>query len=131
MMDTSAYLSIEEGEDDAIECDKAISLTAYPRYVTSLVVAETHRRMLHDYGSHVGNRFLDDLYGSDTVIERPDHVDEQTAIALMRRHGALELTLCDALTAAVMIRLGIGTTFSRDRRDFEPMGFTVIPPYYF
>jgi predicted nucleic acid-binding protein len=87
--------------------------------------------MLQDFGDAPALRFLEDLYSSTTHIERPDEVDEQSAIALIRKHAALNLSLCDALTAAIMLRLGIPTTFSRDRRDFAPMGFSVVPPHFF
>ena len=76
MMDTSAYIALLQRDADALSCDAAITRNAYPRYVTSAVVVETHRRLLHDFGDAPALRFLEDLYLSTTHIERPDGVDD-------------------------------------------------------
>jgi len=129
MMDTSAYLGLREDHQDVILCSYSISATRLPKYVSSTVVAETHRRLLYDHGRKAALDFLRDLYANDTTIVRPERYDEEEAIRILRKYQDLHLTLCDALTFALMLRLGIKRAFTLDCNHFWAIGFTVIPPF--
>jgi predicted nucleic acid-binding protein len=96
--------------------------------VTSLVIAETHRRLLFDHGYEAADRFLTAVYGAEATIVRPTEVDEHEAVRLLRKYSDLGLTLCDALTVAVMSRLGIVRVFTYDRAHFLPVGLITVPP---
>ncbi len=129
MMDTSAYLGLKEDHQDVILCSHSVSATRLPKYVSSMVVAETHRRLLYDYGRKAALDFLRDLYANDTTIVRPDRHDEDEAIRMLKQYREHRISLCDALTFALMLRLGIKRAFTLDCNHFWTIGFTVIPPF--
>jgi len=127
-MDSSAYIGFVERRLDALTCSTSLRSRRFPRYVTSLVIAETHRRLLFDYGHQAADRFLAATYGGEAIVVRPTIVDEAEAVRLFRKYSDLRLTLCDALTMAVMLRLGILRVFTYDRKHFCAVGFIVVPP---
>jgi predicted nucleic acid-binding protein len=127
-MDTSAYVGFVERRSDALACSTSLWSRRFPRYVTSPIIAETHRRLLFKHGYQAAARFLTAVYGSDTTIVRPTEVDEDEAVRLVRKYSDLRLTLCDALTMAVMSRLRISRVFTYDHRHFLPVGLVPVPP---
>ena len=129
-MDTSAFIELRRGNQEAILCDEAIRDRRLPIYVTSTVVAETHRRFLFDFGHGAARQFLDRARSGMFQIVRPTEADEVDAIQLLDRYADLHMTLCDALSMAVMLRIGIARAFTYDRRHFSAAGFVVIPPLY-
>lgn len=127
-MDTSAFIAVREGDVDAVQCDQAIRQRRLPVYVTSTVLVETHRRFLFDFGQREARRFLDQAYSGAMNIVRPSDSDETEAIRLLDRYADLRMTFCDALSMAVMLRIGIARAFTSDRRHFSAALFIVVPP---
>jgi predicted nucleic acid-binding protein len=128
MMDTSAFVALVEEQDDALLCNASLQAHRFLQYVTSTVMAETHRRLLFDHGRDAALRFLRGLYRGDTTIVRPEEQDERSAVEIIERYADLRLSLCDALTSAVMLRLGVKRVFTYDRAHFLPIGFVTVPP---
>lgn len=127
-MDTSAYLGFVERRPDALACSVSLRSRRLPRYVTSPVIAETHRRLLFDYGYETADRFLMAIYGGEATIVRPAEADEDAAVRLLRKYSGLKLTFCDALTMAVMIRMSIARAFTYDHAHFRAVGLIAVPP---
>ena len=127
-MDTSGFVALVQGQQDALLCSASLQARGFPQYVTLTVVAETHRRLLFDHGRDVALRFLADLYSGDTAVVRPEEQDERSAVGLIGKYADLRLTLCDALTCAIMFRLGIMRAFTYDHNHFHPIGFITVPP---
>ena len=129
MMDTSAYVALIEQQQDAVACSASLDSRRFPRYVTSTIIAESHRRVLFKHGRQAADRFLGAVYaGGAATIVRPDANDEREAMRFIDKYSDLNLTLCDALTFSVMLRLGIKRAFTYDRRDFWAVGIIVVPP---
>jgi len=128
MMDTSAYLGILEQRPDARACAASLHTRHFPQYVTSAVIVEAHRRLLFDYDYETADRFLGYAYAGQTIIIRPTQVDESEAVSLLRKYSGLRITLCDALTMAVMFRLGVVRAFTYDRSHFWAVGLITVPP---
>ena len=127
-MDSSAYIGFVERRLDALTCSTSLRSRRFPRYVTSLVIAETHRRLLFDHGYEAADRFLAATYGGEAIVVRPTQVDEVQAVRLIRKYSDLRLTFCDAISMAVMLRLGILRAFTYDRAHFWAVGFITVPP---
>jgi len=127
-MDSSAYIGFVEGHPDTLACSASLRFRRFPRFVTSPVIAETHHRLLFDYGYEAADRFLAAVFGGEATIVRPTEVDELEAARLIRKYADLKLTFCDAISMTVMLRLGILRVFTYDRKHFCAVGFIAIPP---
>lgn len=133
LFDTCALEAIADPRDQyhkaAAQCLAELRRLAYPFYVTTLTIAETHRRLL--YEPHLGNlpalRFLESIYDGSTNIVRPLEEDELRAIEYIKRFEDQKLTFTDTISMAVMNRLGLRKIFSFDWH-FTLLGFQVIPP---
>lgn len=127
-MDTSAYVAFVERRPDALAFSASLWSRRFPRYVTSAVIAETHRRLLFRHGYEAADRFLMAVYAGEATIVRPTEDDEDEAVRLLRKYSDLRLTFCDALTMAVMIRMSVVLAFTYDHRHFWAVGFIAVPP---
>jgi predicted nucleic acid-binding protein len=135
LLDTSALEAIIDARDrcnkDAIQCLIELRNISYPIYITNLTIAETHRRLL--YKPHFDNRlalsFLVNIYDGSVNIVRATEADELKAIGYIERFGDQKLTLTDAVSMAVMIRLRMRKIFSFDWH-FRLLGFQIIPPLF-
>lgn len=128
MMDASGYIALVEELQDALLCRASLQARRFPQVVTPGVVSETHRRLLFDHGRRAAWDFLVELYSSQTTIVRPDEHDERAAMRLIDKYADVRLTFCDALTSAIMLRLGAKRVFTYDRSHFWAVGLIAIPP---
>ena len=96
-------------------------------FVTTLpVVCEIHAAFSRS--QRIRTQVLNDLYGNPVVtIENVLHDDQDAALQLLRANHDKTYPLCDALSFAVMRRLGIGrvATFDIHFRQFGE--FEVLP----
>lgn len=133
LFDTGALEAITDRRDQyhqqAIECLFMLRRLSYPLYVTTLTISETYRRLLYKPYVHKQRAFsfLDYIYDGSVNIERPTEEDEVKAIGYVRRFYDQDITFTDAISMAIMIRLGIRKVFSFDRH-FALLGFQIIPP---
>jgi len=132
LFDTCALEAIADPRDQyhevATQCLAQLRPLGYPFYVTTLTIAETHRRLL--YKPYLGNlpalRFLEGVYDGSINIVRPLEEDELQAMEYIRRFKDQKLTLYDTVSMAVMNRLGLRKVLSFDWH-FTLLGFQVIP----
>jgi predicted nucleic acid-binding protein len=132
LFDTCALEAIADPRDKyhgpASQCLSEFRRLAYPFYVTTLTIAETHRRLL--YKPHLGIlsalRFLEGVYDGSTNIVRPLEEDELQAVQYIKRFKDHKLTITDTISMAVMKRLGLRKVFSFDWH-FTLLGFQVTP----
>ncbi len=72
-------------------------------------------------------RFLDSIEAGGTVVIRVRRLDEERAAQIIRTQADKDYSLTDALSFAVMERLGLSRAFTFDRH-FAQYGFTVLTP---
>lgn len=133
LFDTGALEAIVDSKDqyhkEAAACLRELRGLAYPFYVTTLTIAETHRRLL--YKPHLGIlpalRFLEGIFDGSTNLIRPTEEDEKQAVEYIRRFDDQDLTFTDVMSMAVMKGLGLHRVFTFDWH-FTLLGFRVIPP---
>lgn len=132
LFDTCALEAITDPRDQyhetASNCLFEFRRLAYPFYVTTLTIAETHRRLLYKpyLGILSALRFLESVYDGSINIIRPLEEDELQAMEYIRRFKGQKLTVTDTISMAVMKRLGLRKVFSFDWH-FTLLGFQVVP----
>jgi len=95
---------------------------------TNAVVFETYTllRKRARGGREVALAFLDDVQAEFCTVARIQPEDEAQAIAILRAHDDKAYSFCDALSFAVMERLGLQEAIAFDR-DFRSYGrFTLL-----
>ena len=91
---------------------------------TNFVLAELHALMLSRVGIPEGNQLLDSIERSRTLIERASVVDEERARDIIRKYADHGYSLTDAISFAMMDRLGIRRAFTFDEH-FARYGVTI------
>ncbi len=104
-----------------------IAARRYPLITTLPTVHETHRHLLYTRGRLSARNFLLAVFDGSITIERTTTADDMRAIALIERYADVRLSFVDAVTMAVMERLGVASVFSFDD-DFLITGFLRVPP---
>lgn len=129
-VDSSAYFALgdvgEERHGAARSILTRMTTERWRLVTTNFVVAETHGLVLNRRDRLDALRFLRQFDGSTTVI-RADSVDERFAREIIERYDDKEFSLTDAISFAVMERLGIGHAFTFDRH-FAQYGFVLLEP---
>ena len=128
-VDTSAFFAVvnrpETNHAQAVriltqlEQDQAFLIT------TTYIIAEAHALILTKLGRDFGVRFLRASENCTRTIVWPTVEDEQTAREIIYRYTDKDFSLTDAISFAVMQRLGASVAFTFDR-DFERFGFTAL-----
>lgn len=95
---------------------------------TNFLVAETHALVLGRRGPAAVSRVLDEVdAASGQAIVRADEQDERRARAIIRQYADKDFSLTDAISFAVVERLGIGHAFAFDRH-FAQYGIVLLGP---
>jgi len=129
-LDTSAFIELQLHNPDALDCKKQIDSNLIPTYTTTLIIAETHRMLLYNHGKNLAFSFLSGIFTSNITIIRHDKPEDTVAKDLVHQFWDLGLTFCDAVSFAVMLRLGIFKSFTYDCNHFRAVGFVTYPPFY-
>jgi predicted nucleic acid-binding protein len=96
-----------------------------PLLTSNLVVAESHALMMRRLGRDIAGRWLAESYSQfNVVLEGAD--DSLAARGILVRYADKAFSYADAVSFAIMERLGIRTAFSFDE-DFRQFGLDVIP----
>ena len=131
LIDTGPLYALADPSDgrhiEANKCVREITRHRFPLFITNLVVAECHRRVLHNLGSRRGLEFLASIHDGRINIVCVERDDSRSAREILERHPDQAISLTDATSLAVMARLGIVKAFSFDRH-FDILGFLRIPP---
>ena len=125
-MDTSGFFaSVTRGDINFATAQQVLARVANERIelvTSSYTVAETHALFLARSGRDAGIGFLRSFEGSTIGVIVPTPEDESDAREIVYRYTDKDFSLTDAISFAVMQRLGILTAFTFDR-DFERYGF--------
>ena len=127
-VDTSAFYS-ELNPRDALHANAVATFTSIVAesrlLVTSnLVVAETHALILRRMGRDIAAGWLERMEDFNIVFETEE--DSEAAQDIIARHDDKDFSYADAVSFALMERLGIGVAFAFDD-DFRQYGLEVIP----
>jgi predicted nucleic acid-binding protein len=129
LVDTSAfYASLDVSERDhqaAVEISRRLTRERWRLFTTNYIVAEIHALVLVRVNRSVAARVLDELDASPTTIVRATEADEQRARAIIKRYQDKSFSLTDAISFAVMERLGIAQSFTFDR-NFAQYGLPML-----
>jgi predicted nucleic acid-binding protein len=129
-VDTSAFFALLNAADRNHGIANAtLSQFSEERRVllsTNFIVAETHALLLARLGYRPATEFLRAIDVSAVAIERVTSTDELAAREIIYRYDDNDFSLTDALSFAVMQRLGLTAAFTFDR-DFARFGFETTP----
>lgn len=132
LTDSSAYLALVNRKDRnhraATDILTWLADQRYRQYTTNAMLIEAHALILTTLGSREANRFLARIAQSNTVVIRVRASDEERAREILFRYEDKAFSYNDAISFAIMERLGIDVAFTFDS-DFRQYGWTVaIPP---
>ena len=131
LTDTSAYLALLDRHDGNHQAAQAtlvwLADERYRQYTTNAMLIESHALILSVMGSRVANLFLRDVTQSSTVIVRIRANDEERAREILFRYEDKAFSYNDAISFAVMERLGIDLAFTFDS-EFRQYGWTAVAP---
>ena len=129
LVDTSAYFALVDPRDKNHRAAQAVTtrLAAErrPLFTTYFILAETHALVLARRGRAVAATVLREIDRSATTIVRVSATDERRAREIIVHHSDKDYSLTDALSFAVMERLGIGRAFAFDRH-FVQYGLRLV-----
>lgn len=129
--DSSGYYALAVRRDDNYQAAQVIlRALAQERarfFTTTYVLAETHALIVNRQRDARGALALLDAidWAPGTTIVDPSAVDKARARAILAHYQDQLFTLTDALSFAVMERLGIARAFSFDD-DFAEYGFQLV-----
>ena len=131
-VDSGAFFALSDPKDANHGAARAIAgrlaTEGWHSYTTSFVVAETHALVLGRRGRVAAARVLAELdAGSARAVIRAEEGDERRAREIIRRYGDKDFSLTDAISFAVMERLGIDHAFAFDRH-FAQYGVALLDP---
>lgn len=130
-VDTSEYYALADRNDANFEA--ALSILSHLAanhsrlFTTNFVIAEAHALLLIRLGRAIALRFLDELDRSSTRVVRVRATDEQRARAIIEQYEDKAFSLTDALSFAVIERMGLEAAFAFDQH-FAQYGAVVLQP---
>jgi hypothetical protein len=83
-------------------------------FTTNFVIAETHALILTRRGRDQAWQFLRSAYAGRANVIRVEEGDERQARKIIERYRDKDFSYCDAISFAVMERLGISEAISFD-----------------
>ena len=119
-VDTSAFVALmarrDRHNDEAVRIAAALAKGRAALCTTNFVVAEAHAFILSDLGAEAGRAFLRAMGAPGAMrVVRVEPGDEARATDIVLRYIDKDFTLVDAISFAVMERLGITHAFAFDR----------------
>jgi predicted nucleic acid-binding protein len=126
-VDTSAFFAHLVAEDAHRQAATSLLRQAlaesWELHTTNAVVFETYTLLLKRArgGRELALAFLDDVEAELCAVARVLPEDEAQAITILRGHDDKAYSFCDALSFAVMERLGLQEAIAFDR-DFRSYG---------
>jgi predicted nucleic acid-binding protein len=134
LVDTSAFYALTDPRDEnhttAAALRNHLIAERWRLFTTELILAETHALLLARLGRSTALQLLQAIEASPTTILPATPADHRRARAILSQYDDKEFSLTDAISFAVMERLGISYAFTFDR-DFTQYGFTVLTPEQF
>ncbi len=131
LVDTSAYFALVDPGDTNHASARAIAeqLTSerYRQFTTNFILAETHALLLARLGGAVAAREIQEIDRSATIVVRVSPKDEHRGREIIMQYDDKDFSLTDAVSFAVMERLGISQAFTFDKH-FAQDGFSILTP---
>jgi predicted nucleic acid-binding protein len=128
--DTSfLYAQADEADSDhllVVSVIEEVLQQKRPIVVTTFIIAETHALILRRLGRDLAASWLQQAYESFIVI-RPTEEDERRACEIIFGYTDKDFSFTDAISFAVMERLGITVALSLDEHFVQFGKFTVVP----
>ena len=129
-VDTSAYLAVLKRDDDhhreALAFVESLTRQRAVLFTSNFVIAETHAMVLRYLGHEAARSFLQEVDDSRaTVVVRTEATDEVAARSIIYRYADKDFSLTDAISFAIMARLGLSQAFTFDNH-FEQYGWRVL-----
>jgi predicted nucleic acid-binding protein len=94
-------------------------------FTSNFVVAEAHALIFARLGRRTAVAFLGEMDAQGSSVIRASEEDEAEARQIIYRYTDKTFSLTDAISFAIMRRLGIQMAFAFDR-DFAQFGFEVL-----
>jgi predicted nucleic acid-binding protein len=104
---------------------RRLSADRWQLFTTEFIVAETHALLLSRRGQAIAARILAEIDRSATILIPVTAADHQSAREIIRVYDDKDFSLTDALSFAVMNRVGIAYAFSFDSH-FVQYGFIAL-----
>jgi len=127
LWDSSAIVALLDAGDrrhqDAVDIAERLAVEGRYGAITNYVEAETHALLLRRLGRGTA---LGWLLKPTIPAVRAVPADEQRAREILTRYRDKDFSLCDAISFAVMQRLGVRTAFSFDRHFLQYGRFEVL-----
>ena len=131
LTDSSAYLALLDRRDrnhpTAVGILEWLADEGYRLYTTSTMLVESRALILSVLGGRVATEFLRSMESSSTVVIRVRASDEARARAIIYRYDDKTYSYNDAISFAVMERLGLEAAFTFDS-DCRQYRLTVLSP---
>jgi predicted nucleic acid-binding protein len=130
LLDSGPLISLYDKKDirqnEIRELLTTVASINIPIYITYLVIAETHRRLLQVVGNKESNKFLEDIFDNGINFAQIEMQDMLKAKEIIKKYHDQKITFTDATSMAIMIRLGILKVMTFDFH-FGLLNFTIIP----
>lgn len=101
----------------------------YPVFTTILTIAEVHRLILYNVGYKRALEFLRAIYDGTVRILEIESQDASEAIEIVEKYSTCSISFADAVSMALMKRLGILQIMSYDHH-FWTLNFYIPPEIY-
>jgi uncharacterized protein len=132
-VDTSAFYALANAKDASHNSASIIQRRLLEErcdlHTSAFIIAETHALALRRLGRTTAQQLLANLDAAtengSLRVSSISEQDQRNAREIIHRYDDKNFSLTDALSFAVMERLGIETAFSFDR-DFEQFGLTIL-----
>ena len=128
-VDSSAFLAVASTRDAAHERARRVharvTADGWRLVTTTYVVAELHALALSRLNARFALDLIERVEQGNVVVVRVREADWRQAWLILRRNDDKEFSFTDALSFAVMERLGIREAFSFDRH-FLQYGFQLV-----
>lgn len=129
-VDTSGYYAALNRQDACHEAAHQVFQQAQQErwflFTTNFVVSETHALILTRKGREPARRFLHSVYTGRSNILRVEEGDEHRARQVIEHYRDKDFSYCDALSFAVMERLGISEAIAFDEHFRQYGKFTTL-----
>jgi len=129
-VDSSANLALldrDRNHQAAVSILDWLISQRYRLYTTNAMLIESHALILSVLGNRIANQFLLEVVDSSTVVVRVRAADEERARTILYRYEDKVFSYNDAISFAVMERLGIELAYTFDS-DFRQYGWLVAAP---
>jgi uncharacterized protein len=124
-VDTSAFYALTDAHDQNHPAARTIITRLadeeFRLFTSNLVLAETHALLLARLGRSVASLVLQEIDRSSARVVRASVLDEQRGRDIIYRHEDKDFSLTDAISFAIIERMGIAHAFAFDRH-FEQYG---------